>query len=663
MLSSMITQIGRAAAMLPRLALLLLVMAACPLWAATPQESFSAARDAYEARDEAALAAYSNRLYQENYPLAPYVDYWRMLLRLDRAETQEVREFLARHAELPFAERVRVEWLRKLGRRQDWKTFFEEYPHLAVEDTALTCLALDGRIQQGDEGALGLGRAIWHTAKDQPATCDPVFERMRNRGVLTTEDVWARVRLLLEQNQATLAKSVLQRQLKLDAVSLKWLGKVYENPQRALEKRTYSTQTRYGRTLNLYALQRVARTQPALALQLWQQIKGAFSTAEQRYQWGRMAFHAARMHDPLAQEWFDNAMDAPLDAEQLAWKARAALRAGRWDTLQETIAAMPVDLQQQPAWRYWNGRALKERGQIAAANAVLLPLARERSYHGLLAGEELGDIIGAPDVAYKPGREEFAAVQEIPAIRRALELQRLGMRWEARREWNVAVEGLDDKQLLAAAEVAQREAWFDAAINTAEKTRFTHDFSLRYPTPYRDLMQSYARENALDEAWVYGLIRQESRFVTQARSSAGASGLMQLMPNTAKWIAKRLGMDNFNQGMVNSIDTNIRFGTHYLRYALDRMDGQTLMATAAYNAGPGRPRRWLDARPLEGAIYAETIPFGETRDYVQKVMGNAHFYAYQLAVRMQPLKLRLGMMPAFPPPVSQVDGQDALTPP
>jgi soluble lytic murein transglycosylase len=161
-------------------------------------------------------------------------------------------------------------------------------------------------------------------------------------------------------------------------------------------------------------------------------------------------------------------------------------------------------------------------------------------------------------------------------------------------------------------------------------------------------MQNYARENALDEAWVYGLIRQESRFVTRARSSAGASGLMQLMPNTAKWIAKRLGMDNFNQGMVNSIDTNIRFGTHYLRYALDRMDGQTLMATAAYNAGPGRPRRWLDARPLEGAIYAETIPFGETRDYVQKVMGNAYFYAHQLAVRMLPLKQRLGMLPALP---------------
>jgi soluble lytic murein transglycosylase len=192
--------------------------------------------------------------------------------------------------------------------------------------------------------------------------------------------------------------------------------------------------------------------------------------------------------------------------------------------------------------------------------------------------------------------------------------------------------------------VAFRSDWYDVAINTAEKTRLTHDFALRYPTPYRDMMQSYAKENQLDVAWVYGLIRQESRFISYARSGVGASGLMQVMPATAKWIAKRLGIGEFRPAMISELDTNIQFGTHYLRYTLDQMDGQSVMATAAYNAGPSRPKRWVAAHDLEGAIYAESIPFSETREYVKKVMANAYFYAQRLGTRVQTLKQRLGVV-------------------
>jgi len=207
------------------------------------------------------------------------------------------------------------------------------------------------------------------------------------------------------------------------------------------------------------------------------------------------------------------------------------------------------------------------------------------------------------------------------------------------------VRDFDDKKLIAAAEAAANADWYDIAINTAEKTQFVHDFTLRYPTPYRDMMKAYARENDLDEAWVYGLIRQESRFITYARSGVGASGLMQVMPATAKWIAKRLGIKRFQPSTINQLETNIRFGTHYLRYSLDRMDGQSLMATAGYNAGPSRPKRWAAAQPLEGAIYAETIPFSETRDYVKKVMSNAYYYAQRLGTKAQTLKQRLGVVP------------------
>jgi len=328
----------------------------------------------------------------------------------------------------------------------------------------------------------------------------------------------------------------------------------------------------------------------------------------------------------------------------MEWKTRAALRARNWNVVAATIAVMPSEQREEAAWRFWNGRALKEQGQIPSANAIFVPLARERSYYGLLAAEELGDSMVAPHAQYKATEPEIRAVEGLPGIQRAIELDRVDLRWESKNEWAWATRDFNDQQLIAAAELAFRQDWYDIAITTAEKTALTHDFSLRYPTPYRDRLQVYTRENGLDEAWVYGLIRQESRFISHAKSSVGASGLMQVMPATAKWIAKRIGRTDYHHGMIHQLDTNLQFGTYYMRYVLDQMDGQALMATAAYNAGPGRAKRWVDAQPLEGAIYAETIPFSETRDYVKKVMGNAYYYSQQLGLQLQSVKQRLGLV-------------------
>ena len=615
-----------------------------PGWADTPQDAFMAARDAYKVRNDRALEAYSTRLQTENYSLAPYVEYWRMLLRLEQADAPDVRDFLARYADLPFSERVRVEWLKKLGKREDWTTFFEELPHSSTEDVAIACYAISGHMAQGDESALNEARPLWFVATEQPANCDVLFDRMVKTGTLTQDNLWARFRMAMEQDKLSVAKSVLQRLPQIDAANLKQLDKLNENPQRALEKKTVSSKTRFGRELNLVALERVSRSQPDLALDLWKAMKSGYSQEEQHYLWGRMAMYAAKRHEPYALDWYANAGESALSPEQQAWKARAALRARKWDALQTIIAGMPTSTQEEPAWRYWNGRALKEKGQIVAANAVLLPLSRERSFYGLLAEEELGDVIGGLPSSYKANEEDVRSMRLVPGIQRALELHRVDLRWEARNEWAWALRDFDDRQLITAAEIAFREEWYDVAINTADKTRLTHDFALRFPTPYREKMQAYARENGLDEAWVYGLIRQESRFIAVAKSGVGASGLMQVMPATAKWIAKRIGLVNYSHSMINELETNIQFGTHYLRYTLDLMGGQPVMATAAYNAGPSRAKRWTDAQPMEGAIYTETIPFSETRNYVQKVMSNAYYYSHQVGAKLQTLKQRLGVV-------------------
>lgn len=602
---------------------------------------FSDAYAAYKNRDDKTLIAYGQRL--KDYPLAPYLDYWLALLRLETTDPAAMQALLARYADYPFADRLRGEWLKALGKQQNWTLFLEEYPKLVKEDAAVACYAATARYNQGDKDALAAAKPLWMVGSDQPTTCDNLFAEMRKRGVISENDVWARMRMAFRANQVSVARSVA-RYLPdpPDAKKLKTFDRVYENPQQMLEKKILSQKTRLGRELTLYALGRVARSQPELALDLWEKVRPGFNQSDQQYEWSWLATHSARNHLPNALELFKKAGDAPLEAEQHAWKARSALRTLNWDALYDTIMAMPPEMQEDPAWRYWKAYTLKKNGNVVAANALLLPLAKEPSYYGQLAQETLGDVISAPPVTYRATEADVAAIEKLPSVQRALLLYRLDLRWESRQEWMQTIRNMDDKHLIAAAEFAFRQEWYDLAINTADKTQVMHDFALRYPTPYRDMMQSYAKENQLDEAWVYGLIRQESRFITQARSGVGAAGLMQVMPATARWIAKRIGFGQYHDNMIHQLNTNIQFGTYYLRHVLESMNGQPVMATAAYNAGPGRAKRWADNQPMEGAIYTETIPFNETRDYVKKVMGNAQYYARRLGTKIQTLTQRLG---------------------
>jgi soluble lytic murein transglycosylase len=250
-----------------------------------------------------------------------------------------------------------------------------------------------------------------------------------------------------------------------------------------------------------------------------------------------------------------------------------------------------------------------------------------------------------PEESYTPTEAEVAAAGREPGILRALELFRLGMRTEGVREWLFTIRNLDDRRLLAVAELARRAEIYDRTISTADRTVRTHNFALRYPVPFRDVFREYAKSHGLDESWVLGLVRQESRFIADARSGVGAAGLMQVMPRTAKYVAAKIGLRNFQPQRVTEVKTNVNVGTGYMKLVLDDL-GHPVLASAAYNAGPGRARRWRDVRPLEGAIYAETIPFGETRDYVKKVMANSVFYAALLEKKITPLKARLGTIAA-----------------
>jgi soluble lytic murein transglycosylase len=485
-----------------------------------------------------------------------------------------------------------------------------------------------------------------------------MFDLLQKTGALSDNDIWVRFRIALQAGQLSLAKNIALRISSLDSANMRLIDRANQTPHLILVKQNSSAsnqalpslKTRYGVELSLYAIDRMARNKLDDAISSYKQLQQSLNADDRAYGWSRIAYHAARAHHPQALRFFNLAANSNMDKEQLAWQARAALRVQDWTKLLKAIAAMEAPQTEEGAWRYWKARALKEtaqknQAQQLEANALFSQLSKERHYYGWLAAEELESVMGNPQQQYTTTEPEVSAIAKQPAIKRALELQRLDMRWEAKAEWVWATRDFNDKQLLAAAEYAARQNWYDIAISTADNTQQTHDFNLRYPTPYRDLIRTSAKDAQVDEAWIYGLTRQESRFMHYAKSGVGASGLMQLMPATAKWAAKRMGMSGYRTDMIHDLSTNIEIGTYYMRYTLDLMSGQAVMATAAYNAGPSRAKRWMAQEPMEAAIYIETIPFAETRGYVQKVMANAHFYAPRLGTKMQTLKSRLGEIP------------------
>ena len=627
---------------------LLIALLLIPFGASADQDSdYLAARDAYRAGNSARFEVFAARLNSS--PLEPYLAYYRLRLKLDTADQATIQTFLARTDDTPVIDRLRQEWLKQLGKRHQWDTFAAEYPHLITEDTELACYALQSRRRTQETEALQEARKLWLSGNDDlPDSCTPLFDAALANGIINEADIWLRVRLALEAGNVSLTKYLsakLPLERRLSAVDLNTAA---ADPQRYLGKAKLDNATEAERRVALFALHRLAKQLPQLALAQWEKISSYFTLEEQHYFYSWLAYEAALRQDPHALAWFKAADGVALTEAQHAWRARAALRALNWQEVQNSIAAMPPQQQQESVWRYWNARALKQLGQPEESAKIFLVLTNEYNFYGQLAADELGMpiAINTKSAGYQPSKEELNLMQAQPPIRRSLALYRMDLRTDALREWSWAVRKFDDKQLLTAAEIARRNQMYDRAINTADRTVQLHDFSLRYLAPYRDNLRGHILQNQLEEAWVYGLMRQESRFISQAKSNVGASGLMQVMPATARWIAHKLGMSDYRKKQVGSMDSNLIFGTYYMKTILGWFDNNPVLASAAYNAGPSRARQWRGDIPLEGAIYTETIPFSETRDYVKKVMSNTVYYAQQFGQPQRSLKERLGIIAA-----------------
>jgi soluble lytic murein transglycosylase len=621
-----------------------------------------AAREALRKKDAAQLAAAVRTVNAAGHPLAQWVEYWELQNRLPEAQTAEVEAFMARWRDTYVEDRLRNDWLLELGKRRDLATLAAEYPRFRMnDDREVLCYALLARHQAGQD-VRAAAVAAWHAQRDLDDGCDLLARTLYEARQLRDEEVWFEARLSIENNRPRAARAAAAL---LGAANEKAMAELLDNPARYLARQA-AARSPAARELQLLALMRLAASDPdAAAAQLESAWDPRLPAPLAATAWAHAGKQAALKQLPLAaryaqrawQRWDARArpgVAVPWSDELLAWQVRAALRqpAGegpRWALVLHAVDAMSAVERHDGAWVYWKARALhalasdggEGDAQRAAAQAALMALAHQLGFYGLLAAEDIGHRVTLPAPPAPLTEAERSRPRARPGFARALQLIELGLRNEGVREWNYTLRGLDERELLAAAAWAcEREVW-DRCINTSERTRDEVDIAQRFPLPYRDQVQAKARAVGLDSALLFGLIRQESRFIVDARSGVGASGLMQLMPATARWTARKVGLE-YRGDMITDRDVNLHLGAAYLKRLVDDFDGSLAMATAAYNAGPGRPRRWREGALMEPAAWAETIPFNETRDYVKKVLANAVYYAALLGQNSPTLKSRLG---------------------
>jgi soluble lytic murein transglycosylase len=615
------------------------------------------AREAARKRDRPRLAAARAALEAGNHPLLPWVAYWDITSRLGEATVDEVEAFYARYAGSYVEDRLRNDWLRELGRRRDWANLARDYPRFRMnDDREVSCWWLFTEHLAGRDVA-EQARALWFAQRDVDDGCNLLATALVDARRLKPDDVWRKARLSIEQQRPGAAKAAVGL---LGNTPARDAADAVDNPSRHLARPASGSHS--AQELRLLALMRLAQTDAAGTATRLDARGLRLDETHAAWAWAYLARQSAfQLSTDAAGQMLRALSLLPTDAnpgwsdETLAWGVRALLRgappADRWPAVLRLVGWMsPAELR-DPAWAYWKARAVLGSAkagpdgdaQRAEARLQLEAAAGTTNFYAKLATEDLGRTPGLPPVPAPLTEAEVAAATGHPGLQRALLLVNLGLRDEARREWNFSLRGMDDRGLMAAARLAcERQDW-QLCINTADRTRTEVDLRLRYPMPFADDITSAARAQGLEPALVFGLIRQETRFMPQLKSSVGASGLMQVMPATARYVARKINLPWDNPALISDPVTNLKLGTAYLKMVLDDLSGSQAMAAAAYNAGPGRPRRWREGPVLETAIWAENIPFNETRDYVKKVLSNAAVYAALLDPRQPPaLRPRLG---------------------
>ena len=616
------------------------------------EESRLSQRDQFQQALQA-LATGNRSHYRElaaelhDYPLYPYLEYTDLNHRLRRARPQEIRTFLESYGDVPVANLLHRRWMYQLARQGRWQTLVDNYR--ITNDTTLQCHYTTALYRVGDtQQAHTEMTSLWLTGHSLPRSCDPAIKAWREAGRMTDALVWERIQLAIRAGRIRLALFLAEYLPESERYWVNIWSKIRRNPEYLREVTNHfdDVDKPVLRWITVYGLRRLAWRDPVRAAQYWHELKPdyQFNPKEQERIERRLSLALVRSEAPEARQWLERLALGNERTEVKTEHVLAALQDRDWSAALDWLNQLPAEASHNPRWRYWRARALEQLGREAEAHSLYRINATDRSYYGFLAADRSGDPY---HFAHRPlllGQDDLLGLSDIPALQRAAELYALGRQADARREWNHVLPKLNHDQLLRAAKLAEAWGWHDRVIMTLARARYWDDLEMRFPLAHQQTVIQQARNQQIDPAWAFAVIRQESAFTSDARSSAGALGLMQLLPRTARSVARRLRIPMHGQRDILDIDNNIKLGVSYLRRVKDRFHGHPVLATAAYNAGGRNVRRWLpENRALPADLWVETVPFHETRNYLQRVLTYTVIYEERLG--RQPASLLQRMPP------------------
>ena len=633
----------------------------------TSIDSFMGAAIAADRGDVSAL--YNYEQIMSGGLFAMYPTYWRMNLDLNSQSSAAVSQFVRQYPDTVMAEKLVADYAETKAGSNDYASVRQVANLITNADASERCAVALGFNNGGDTmRAMAAKSDVWLTTKKQPALCDQLAMEMNNNALISNQDRASRLKRMLRTGKTGDIMALSSRLGTPIAYSA--LSEIQLNPSSFFSRFGREPASQTNQYLYLYAIGRAAdKSYREAAIQLEFDIKQdnqrsvrLLNDETRRYAYRtlgvkRMNHNTDDGFNAEAVEWFRNSLDNDFNFEEAEDYAMAAIRFGRWDDVVEAISKMDGETQKESQWQYWLARAYEQSSDSSKRNTakkMYQNIAKSNDYYGLMAKDRIGQRFDAsrlggsnlPNVS----TADRARVMQDGNFARAFALYNSdASRGYANREWNWAVKQARDKRddnlIIAAARQAYDMGWLDRAIYAVDNTDRVDSLALSHPMPHQSAVVRYSESAGIDPAWAYGIMRQESRFVTSARSNVGASGLMQVMPDTAKYIARNLG-ETYSASRANSGDTNIRYGTWYMGDILGKLNYQPVLATAGYNAGPNNAKRW---QPLYGSIaadqYVESIAFPETRNYVKHVMENATIYSSLLG-RSQPISQRMGTVPA-----------------
>lgn len=569
----------------------------------------------------------------EDYPLYPYLQYQWLSRHL--SDSKRINAFLAVYGDTRYGILLKRKRLSYLGKKRQWQAYQRDFIEWGYENTTNSSLQCYYRRAQyntakGDaalrDAALAGARELWVVGHSQPKVCDPLFRVLKKSDYFTTELVWQRFDAAMRNNKTRLAGYIKKDLPATERKTADFWLKLHRNPGKYLPELLNQSQTEHAGQMFADAVKRYAGRDVYQAIDVWDNNRELFNISRQdrnRVE-RRLAMKLAYKGDVDAYDRL-GALELS-DHRSQTLRIRLALQEQNWQRVIEAIGALDEKERNSEKWQYWLARAWQETGRPVQADEILSELSQKRDFYGYLAAEMLDRPYQLAHEPLDVSARDIQAVRDREAFRMAYEFKMLDRERDAKLQWWHALKQLDRSEVPAAAMLAQQWGWDEIAIFTIAKVKYWDDVELRFPRAYAEQIYEKAAENDLDPVILFGLIRRESAFNNDAHSPVGARGLMQLMPKTARQVARELNQRWRGSNSLYDPEKNLTYGAYYYQKLLTQFNGNYALALAAYNAGPSRVKQWLPDETMPADIWIETIPFRETREYVTTVLVYSMIY-------------------------------------